>query len=105
MRGMAIAMETVIYLILAVTVLTVLLFFFTSQANPAQNKLELYRQQQDGCLAFAKQQKSCQEVTFPQSPQLGKTCRSLNEFQACKAGNEVSKECFRECCRTFCGLA
>ncbi|MBI4163128.1 MAG: hypothetical protein HY513_05580 [Candidatus Aenigmarchaeota archaeon] len=102
MKGVAIAMETVIYLILAVTVLTVLLYFFTSQANPAQNRLELYRQQQDGCLAFAKQQKSCQEIDFPQKAQLEKTCRQLSEFQSCTTGG---LNCLRECCRTFCGIA
>ena len=104
MKGVAIAMETIVYLILAVTVLTVLLYFFTSNANPAQNRLELYRQQQDGCMSFAKQQKSCQDIAFPQATQLEKTCKALNEFQSCKPGGSVD-QCFKECCRTFCGLA
>ena len=103
MKGVAIALETIVYLILAVTVLTVLLYFFTSQANPAQNRLELLRQQQDGCLSFAKQQKSCQDITFPQAAQLEKTCKALNDFQSCRTGG--IDQCFRECCRAFCGLA
>jgi hypothetical protein len=94
------AMETIVYIILAVTVLTVLLIFFTSQAGPAQNTLELLNQQRDGCIAYAQQDPSCGNEGFPSAGKLEKACKSLKQFNECDSGSTSS--CFKACCRTFC---
>ena len=103
MKGMAIAFETIIYLILAVMVLTVLLFFFTSQASPAQNEFQLLSDQREGCVAYAQQLPSCGSEVFPLASKLRKACDGLKQFNSCKAGI-ADDVCFKECCRSYCRI-
>ena len=61
MKGVSIAMETIIYIILAIIVLTVLLYFLTSQAGPAQTRVELENQRNTLCGKYVKYDPTCQD--------------------------------------------
>ncbi len=59
MKGISIAIETVVYLILAVTVLSVALFFFLSQAGPAQDQYTLEAKRDRYCMTYVSMDFSC----------------------------------------------
>ena len=62
-KGVAIAIETVIFIILAVLVLTILLFFFTTQSGPAQQQITLQRERNEICSAVATKDPKCDDIT------------------------------------------
>lgn len=49
MKGISLAIETIIYLILAITVLSILLLFFLTQAGPAQDQYTLQAKRDRFC--------------------------------------------------------
>ena len=63
MKGVSLAIETIIILILAVSVLTVLLFFLRSQVGPAQDTATLLREQTSACSAYVGADPACTDAT------------------------------------------
>ena len=59
MKGISIAIETIVYLILAITVLSVLLLFFLTQAGPAQDQYTLEAKRDRFCGAYATKDFAC----------------------------------------------
>ena len=99
MKGVSIAMETIIYIILAVTVLTVLLFFFTSQAGPTQTRVELENKRAQLCGQYAQADFQCdspQKANPKTVSDLVSTCKSL-DVPECPT-NAVN--CIQRCCIT-----
>jgi len=64
MKGIALAIETIVFIILAVTVLSVLLFFFTSTGGQAQHEFELQQQRQMYCGRYANIDTACEQSGF-----------------------------------------
>ena len=103
MKGVSIAIETIVYLILAITVLSVLLFFFLTQAGPPQDQYTLEAKRNSLCGAYTSNDFSCVgkdnkpvasiSPTVPEN--IAKTCNELNRRFgfAYKCSGSASLEC------------
>ena len=111
MKGISIAIETIIYLILAITVLSVLLFFFLSQAGPSQDQFKLEADRNRFCGSYVSKDLTCAgkdgaPLTDVQSgivTKIRSTCEELNRrfnFNYCKGDNTGDLKCIRDCCLT-----
>ncbi len=103
MKGISIAMETIVYIILAVLVLTILLYFFTSQAGPAQDRTRLEEQRSNLCGLYSQQDVNCNNMNAvdasTRTSLLG-VCGKLTE-PSCAAGqNYDAQKCIQNCCFT-----
>ncbi len=112
MKGISIAMETIVYLILAVTVLSVALFFFMSQANPAQDQFTLEANRNRFCGIYTTNDFQCKGDGVNPLPVgkdndvlegIGSACgelhrRSFGHYPSCSGS--ASLECIKECCMT-----
>lgn len=120
-KGVSLALETVIVLILAITVLTVLTFFFNKQFGESSSTIDLLNGQRDACAAYVRQDSRCSQEGYSKVSSLstkefkdillkisyycGKqqgyrycSCTS-SDWANCKA---ASKECVFECCQLVC---
>jgi len=86
MKGITFAIETILVLVLSVTVLSILLFFWLQSGNPSLEETDLIRQQNSYCSAYVlSYDPSCsgrpsdgyQNVV----KQLGKVCSKLNDIR------------------------
>ncbi len=111
MKGVSIAIETIIYLILALLVLTVLLSFFLTQAGPAQDQYTLEAKRNSFCGAYASRDFSCTgrndapvtDIDPKVLEGIGKTCNELNRrfgFAYRCSGGSANLECIQSCCLT-----
>ncbi len=111
MKGISIAIETIIYLILAITVLSVLLFFFLSQAGPSQDQFKLEADRSRYCGSYVSKDLTCAgkdggPVSGLQPglvEKIKKTCLELNRrfnFAYCQGDKARDLECIRDCCLT-----
>ena len=104
MKGVAIAIETVIYIILAVLVLTILLFFFTSQSGPAQQQINLQRERNEICSAIAAKDPKCEDITAigraVGADKLTKLRTGCNTLSLCSQ-SDTESVCIKKCC-IFC---
>ncbi|MBI2172918.1 MAG: hypothetical protein HYT73_01760 [Candidatus Aenigmarchaeota archaeon] len=102
MKGVSLAIETVVFIILAVLVLTILLFFFTSQSGPAQQEISLQRQRAEICGRIATADPKCENFNGITSSDLNdltdKVCVGI---KLCTAG-EDDAACVKKCCTIFC---
>ncbi len=103
-KGVAIAIETVIFIILAVLVLTILLFFFTTQSGPAQQQISLQRERNEICSAIATKDPKCEDMTGIQSTigakKMGDLRTACNTLSLCST-TDSAKDCIQKCC-IFC---
>lgn len=100
MKGVAIAIETVIFIILAVLVLTILLFFFTSQSGPAQQEITLQRERAEVCGRIATHDPKCTDFAGVEGMD-GLTDNTCVNLKLCTAGMDDAS-CVKKCCTVFC---
>lgn len=113
MKGISIAIETIIYLILGVTVLSIALFFFLTQAGPAQDQIKLETDRNNYCGSYVSIDFTCSGGTGPGGvkpgvttdllTKLGKACGDLKRaagFAFNCDGSAATIECIRTCCIT-----
>ena len=114
MKGVSLAIETIIYLILAILVLTVLLTFFLTQAGPAQDQYTLEAKPNSLCGAYVSRDFACtgsagspktgEGGVAPKTVEdIGKTCSELNRrfgFAYCCSGGPANLKCIQSCCIT-----
>ncbi len=62
MKGIAIAMETIVYIILAVLVLAILLFFLTSQTRPIEDRVKLLQDSARYCASYIQVDSTCGNI-------------------------------------------
>jgi hypothetical protein len=114
MKGVSLAIETIIVIILAVSVLTVMLFFFRSNYTPAETIVQLITKQNNACSGYVFYDYDCDgesntRQTIPASilQDIAKACDGLNnqrgDYPSC-AGASTDNACVKECCRSFCGF-
>ncbi|MFA4820209.1 MAG: hypothetical protein WC613_04620 [Candidatus Aenigmatarchaeota archaeon] len=109
MKGMSMAIETIIYLILAILVLSVLLIFFLSQAGPPQDQFALEAKRNSACGAYVTKDFRCAgkdnapvpSGTIPTN--IGTACMELTRrfnggYGSCDT--TASLACIKECCLT-----
>jgi len=106
-KGVSLSLETIVVLILAVLVLTVLLFFFSSQFYPAQTKIEQLNKQRDLCWQYVNNDPKCEgkgtgNTKEPVTTIVGlrEVCKELG-YKKCETS--YSLVCVQECCAIFCG--
>ena len=107
---MAIAMETVVYLILAVTVLSVALFFFLSVGGQPKHQFELEAQRSRFCGAYTLIDFECKgkddkpvETDKDILEGIGSACFELNRMNVGyypDCVGSASLECIKKCCLT-----
>ena len=111
MKGMSMAIETIIYLILAITVLSVLLLFFLTQAGPAQDQYTLEANRNRFCGAYAVKDFACVgkdgtnavDIDPKVLSGIGTACGELTRrFNAgyTDCSGSASLKCIQECCLT-----
>ncbi|HIG96901.1 MAG TPA: hypothetical protein HA230_00970 [Candidatus Aenigmarchaeota archaeon] len=111
MKGISMTIETIIYLILAILVLSVLLLFFLSQAGPPQDQFALEAKRNSACGAYTVRDfrcagKSGSPITNPGDPipiNIQAACHELTRrfnggYDKCESG--PSLECIQQCCMT-----
>ncbi|MEM7819406.1 MAG: hypothetical protein QXD48_01090 [Candidatus Aenigmatarchaeota archaeon] len=104
MKGISLAIETIIFIILGVTVLTVLLFFFTSLGGPTQNEVENQFERNQFCGRYANYDPKCENVDkiidAKQKEEIlkgiGEACKAL-KVEGCTS-IPPSIECIKNCC-------
>jgi hypothetical protein len=99
MKGVSIAIETVIFIILAVLVLTLLLFFFTSQSGPAQQQINLQRERNEICGLLVTKHPKCDSTADIVAEDIAKLRKACDLLKICTGGD--NEACFKKCC-IFC---
>ncbi len=110
MKGISLAIETIIVVILAVTVLTVLLYFFRSTQGPVEDTLKLIQKQTNACSAYTSFDSRCSDISKVQNQDVLKNiadaCKGLNrqrgDYPACAGQSTADIQCVKQCCKTFC---
>jgi hypothetical protein len=87
MKGIAIAMETIVYIILAVLVLGILIYFLTSQAGPVQNLADNTQKASAYCSLYIQLDSKCTSTTI-----------TSNQVIGTYAGNQVTTGKLIEVC-------
>ena len=103
MKGMSLAIEAVIIMIIAVSVLTVLMMIFRAEAGEVEDILELRRQQVILCGQYVEYAGAdvCDSDTatgFTNGVDLKIVCVKL-KYDACSRGTNL--DCFKVCCNNF----
>ncbi|MBI5133612.1 MAG: hypothetical protein HZA83_02765 [Thaumarchaeota archaeon] len=121
MKGISLSIETIIILVLAITVLTVLLMFFTSTEAPVENKIKLLNEQRELCYKYVETDQKCAGKDGKnEAPVTGvnvnlnidkllDTCNKLETQKCGKKGDTLSDDrekltCIQNCCRMYCGF-
>lgn len=111
MKGVSIAIETIVYLILAITVLSVLLFFFLTQAGPAQDQYKLEAERNRWCGSYVTKDLLCSGQNNGPHPgvsvevvrKIKEACTELSRrfgyaYTECIGGDNL--RCIQQCCLT-----
>jgi len=110
MKGVALAIETIIYIILGVTVLTVLLFFFTQMGGQSQHEFEMQQTRHQWCGTYSQYNPTCEKSIHDTHfsgatsdtkkdeilSKIGSACKGLN-IPYCTS-NTASFQCIQSCC-------
>jgi len=117
LKGIALSIETVVLIVLAAIVVTVLLAFLMGVINPADNEIKFLQKQQRACGEIVQIDPQCgvnrdgnvdPRISEVVSDQLmaGNPPPCSDERPSCNptgSGSDVLN-CLRSCCRTFCGI-
>lgn len=117
MRGITLAIETIIVVILAVSVLTILLFFFRSNYSDAETTVALINKQSTGCTGYIFYDPECDAQDIRNGldteilDKIATACSGLNkirgDYASCAGKTTLSlpgdAACVQDCCRNFCG--
>jgi hypothetical protein len=113
MKGISLAIETIVFIILAVTVLTVLLFFFTATGGRSQYEFELQQKRHLYCGRYASIDQKCTQDGYQnvlnydkgkeQKDQIlyniAQACTGLKLFpQYCNTATKAELPCVQACC-------
>lgn len=105
-KGIAIATDTIVYIILAVIVLTVLLYFLTRYGGEGESRARLELDRGTQCGILTQYDRDCDEKVDIQGEdakyndaqtKLAEICKKLN-VPKCSGSKDFA--CFRNCCLT-----
>lgn len=105
MKGISLAIETIIFIILAVTVMSVLLVFLGKTGGESQTEVSLLKDKEIYCGQYVMQNKMCKGATGDQNAisKLGGTsgiCAKLKVPECIIPNN--NERCLPACCSMFC---
>jgi hypothetical protein len=99
MKGMSLAIETIIVMILASIVLVALLFFFTGTFTPGADRATAEMTRATGCQDYMKVEPECKELgDFTGKAKLVEACKKLSY-----SGPDLVV--IQSCCAMYCGKA
>ncbi len=123
-KGMSLALETIIILILALSVFTALTFFFNLEFGRGKTTIDLLNGQNQWCGAYARQDSKCTQTGYDAMrtskegqetlKMLTYYCTRLQGYPNCavqpkcqnndpsKCDKQALKECVFECCTAVC---
>ena len=108
MKGISLAIETIIFIILAVTVLSVLLLFFTKTGGESQSLVELQAKRDIYCGTYVQADPQCnrggtdangKEIFSASDKEKFRNVCSKLSVNTC---GSASQDCFADCCKLFC---
>lgn len=122
-KGMSLAIETIIILIIALTVFTALTYFFNLEFGKGQDTVKLLNGQTQWCGAYARQDSKCTQTGYDamKTSKEGQEtlkmltfycgriqgysncqnrCSTFGDPSQCKI--EATKECVFDCCTLYC---
>jgi len=116
MKGMSLALETIVVLILSITVLTVLSFFFNKQFGEGATTIDLLSGQREACSAYVAQNQKCSAaghslVKNDVLVKLNYYCGKIGNYRDClattctdpsKCTKIVDDSCASQCCKLYC---
>lgn len=121
-KGISLSIETIIVIILAVTVMSTLMMFFNNNWTDFTLKTDYEKYRRELCYSLVAANKyNCDNIGSTvsswssgyknfQYPEAGKTpaevlgtaCQKLGTNPAC--GGSLNDACIKQCCATFCGI-
>ena len=111
MKGISLAIQTVIIFILAAAVVAIVLYFFISGTGESISLVNARSEQATGCTSYSNRYDNCNrggDNFGADFDNLAIACASLStEYPACAfittASTVAQKEtCFLDCCKDFC---
>ncbi|MBS3053191.1 MAG: hypothetical protein J4469_01695 [Candidatus Aenigmarchaeota archaeon] len=122
-KGMSLALETIIILILSLTVFTALTYFFNLQFGRGQTTVDLLNGQREWCGAYLRQDNKCIQTGYDSVksskegqetlkrltfycgriqgyPNCQPLCSTVGDSSQCKIVAE--KDCVFDCCTLYC---
>ena len=122
-KGMSLALETIIILILALTVFTALTYFFNRTFGEGQTTVDLLNGQREWCGAYLRQDNKCSSTGYASVassnkgqetlkrltfycgriqgyPNCRNLCSTIGDPSQCKI--EAKEECVFDCCTLYC---
>lgn len=107
MKGISLAVESIVIFIIAAAVLAILLYFFMTTANPSINIIQLKGEQTKWCNSYTTNDPNCDESGFVDvtiQDELANVCERLNTveggFDQCTGVFNI--DCVKQCCKSFC---
>lgn len=99
MKGVSLAIETIIYIILAVLALSILILFFTTVGGDSQQTIKDEARRSVLCGEYKTFSPGCGDPAgFDEKDELQSVCNKLKA----KDCNSPTKECFQNCCNILC---
>ncbi|MFH0949308.1 MAG: hypothetical protein V1802_02365 [Candidatus Aenigmatarchaeota archaeon] len=121
MKGVSLAIETIVFIIIAVTVMSSLLVYFRMISIPTEDFTKLTERQAVYCSAYARFDGSCDGLTADKKGEaeetlkgLADTCKRLADankgggYPQCKGKTTLDPtkigdiNCIRSCCSMYC---
>ena len=104
MKGMALAIETIVVIVIAVLVLVALIAFFLGVFPGGQQQVELISRQTSLCSQYIREDPDCNSPddvkNYDLKLELSDVCSQLNH--PCSRGSSADAVCVSNCCSTFC---
>jgi hypothetical protein len=114
MKAMSLAIETIIVLVLAITVMGILLLFLNANIGPADSRLRWEREKNDACAKYSqytagdgKEACSQDQINYVRNKnsdlinELTKLCLN-KQFKPIGCKDSLDENCLRECCNIQC---
>lgn len=103
MKGISMPIETVVTIVIAVIVLTVIVLFFSGQFNPSAGNINAQQRQATNCGVLVRETNGkCDRLSSDSSinDNIKQACMDLKGYPKCQSG--TMEECLKDCCKTYC---
>jgi len=116
MKGVSLAIETIIILILASAVLVTMLTFFNVNVDPTRDIVQSALAVNTACANYMTKAGTCEvsgldnvdEFNRQLSLNVAKACKLANDkegkYPSCQYEDDLNIQCLRECCSSYCSV-
>ncbi len=104
MKGISLAIETVVILIIAIVILGILTYFLIGQSLPGLDKIKMQQDAAALCASYVQIDTDCSGTSteinkFSDKTAFAKLCKDLGHASCSGILNEA---CLKQCCSTLC---